>query len=89
MGARGLDSEKELEFYMRTATSLDTDTQSNLAAIAILDNAYGDGSVMGQLRQSGNQALLARVNELEAQGKQLGQTEKTIIRFDAQGNRIQ
>ena len=43
MGARGLDSEKELEFYLQAATDPQRDIQSNIAAIEILDKAYGLG----------------------------------------------
>lgn len=43
MGARGLDSEKELEFYLQAATDPKRDVQSNLAALEVLDNAYGLG----------------------------------------------
>jgi len=43
MGARGLDSEKELEFYLQAATDPARDIQSNLASINVLDKAYGLG----------------------------------------------
>lgn len=43
MGARGLDSEKELEFYLQAATDPARDVQANLAAIEVLDRAYGLG----------------------------------------------
>lgn len=41
MGARGLDSEKELEFYLQAATDPSLDIQMNLAALKVLENAYG------------------------------------------------
>lgn len=41
MGAKGMDSEKELEFYLQTVTNEKKDFQSNMAAIAALDRAYG------------------------------------------------
>jgi hypothetical protein len=41
MGARGMDSEKELEFYMNAATNPSLDVEANLAAIDRLDKAYG------------------------------------------------
>ena len=44
MGARGLDSEKELEFYLSAATDPTRDVQANLAALARLDKAYGMGT---------------------------------------------
>jgi len=48
MGARGMDSEKELEFYLSAATDPTKDVQSNLAAIKRLDEAYGLSSMMGK-----------------------------------------
>ncbi len=43
MGARGLDSEKELAFYLQAVTDTSRDVQSNLAAIEVLRKAYGLG----------------------------------------------
>lgn len=43
MGARGLDSEKELEFYLEAATNPRRDLQANLNALQVLDRAYGLG----------------------------------------------
>lgn len=41
MGSKGLDSEKELEFYLQAATDPSKDIQTNLNAIKVLDKAYG------------------------------------------------
>jgi hypothetical protein len=41
MGARGLDSNKELEFYIQAATDPARDIQANRAALQVLENAYG------------------------------------------------
>jgi len=41
MGARGLDSEKELQFYMQAMTDEKRDLQSNVAALIALSRAYG------------------------------------------------
>lgn len=43
MGARGLDSEKELEFYLKSVTDPTLDFQFNINALRVLDNAYGLG----------------------------------------------
>ncbi|HUV26991.1 MAG TPA: hypothetical protein VMW34_06460 [Anaerolineales bacterium] len=43
MGARGLDSEKELEFYLQAATDPGLDYKSNINALQVLDEAYGSG----------------------------------------------
>ncbi len=40
-GARGLDSNKELEFYLQAATDPSRDIQANRAAMAVLNKAYG------------------------------------------------
>lgn len=70
MSARGLDSEKELEFYVQTATDPKTDLQSNLAGIAVLDEAYGDGKVAKVLRESGSIDLEA-LNRIQARGREI------------------
>jgi hypothetical protein len=62
MGARGLDSEKELEFYLSAATDPTRDLQANLAALSRLDEAYGlggikaDEGVKGMLKQEYTQS---------------------------------
>jgi hypothetical protein len=61
MGARGLDSEKELEFYMQAATDPTTDIQSNVAAIVVLDEAFGNGEVAQQLRNLTDEGLISRI----------------------------
>lgn len=43
MSARGLDSEKELEFYLKAVTSDEWDIRSNIQALQTLDKAYGLG----------------------------------------------
>lgn len=43
MGVRGLDSEKELEFYLQAATDPERDITANIAALNVLNKAYGMG----------------------------------------------
>lgn len=62
MGARGLDSEKELEFYLQAATDTKTDIQSNIAAMVVLDEAYGEGLVAEQLRDLTDESLIKRIS---------------------------
>jgi hypothetical protein len=62
MSARGLDSEKELEFYLQAATDEKTDIQSNIAAIVVLDEAYGTGNVANELRSLTNESLIKRIS---------------------------
>lgn len=63
MGARGLDSEKELEFYMRAATDEQADIQSNIAAIVVLDEAFGNGKIAEQLRSLTNEDLIRQFSD--------------------------
>lgn len=63
MGTRGLDSEKELEFYLQAATDEKTDIQSNIAAIVVLDEAFGTGNVANQLRNMTNESIISRISE--------------------------
>ena len=81
MGARGLDSEKELEFYLQAATDEKTDIQSNIAAIVVLDEAFGNGEIASQLRNLTNESLVKRIaNEgniiLKGVGEKSGGTTK-------------
>jgi hypothetical protein len=48
-GVRGLDSNKELDFYRQAASDPSRDLQSSFAAINVLSNAYGLGKVYGEL----------------------------------------
>jgi hypothetical protein len=43
MGVRGLDSQKELEFYLQAATDPHRDITTNISALNTLSNAYGLG----------------------------------------------
>lgn len=46
MSARGMDSNRELEFYLQAATDPAKDIYSNLAAIQVLDETFGLGGVL-------------------------------------------
>jgi hypothetical protein len=46
MSARGMDSNKELQFYLQAATKTTGDLLSNLVAIDVLDQTYGMGNVL-------------------------------------------
>jgi hypothetical protein len=43
MGAKGMDSEQELKFYLQTATDVTKDFQANMNALRVLNDAYGLG----------------------------------------------
>lgn len=57
MGARGLDSEKELQFYLQAATDEKRDIQANLKALDVLDKAYGLGLGVSDNNSKANKAL--------------------------------
>lgn len=53
MSARGMDSNRELEFYLQSASDPTKDVYSNLAAIAVLDKTYGQGNILEVMRDQG------------------------------------
>jgi len=63
MGARGLDSEKELSFYLQAATDPTRDIQSNIAAMVILDEAYGTGELSDTFRKTLDINMLRRMKK--------------------------
>jgi len=73
MGARGLDSVKELEFYLQAATDPTRDFNSNLAAIAVLDNAYGLGKTSAAIS---NTVPLEVLSALKKQGQSIAAGDK-------------
>jgi hypothetical protein len=99
MGARGLDSNKELEFYQQAASDPSKDLVSNLSALLVLDMAYGsqDGSaVLGSLPLDLRNQVVERASGMMRQrGTQFGQerqtqsgvAEGTIIRNPSTGAR--
>jgi hypothetical protein len=77
MGARGLDSEKELEFYLKAATDETFDIQANIAAIVVLDEAYGDGQAAEELRNLADQSVVKRIRT-QGQNILAGGGKKTV-----------
>jgi hypothetical protein len=51
MGARGMDSNKELEFYAQAIGDVSKPIEANLAALIVLDMAYGSQDGQAILRQ--------------------------------------
>lgn len=49
MSARGMDSDKELQFYLASVGDETKDLQSNLAALSLLDELYGTGEIAAKL----------------------------------------
>jgi hypothetical protein len=87
MGARGIDSEKELEFYLQAATNEKADIQSNLAAIAVLDGAYGTGDLINQLSKNPVYADMIKHVQTQASIERTKWTRK-IEDWKSQGKEI-
>ena len=63
MSARGLDSEKELDFYLQAATDEKKSIQANMAALIVLDEAYGTGQLASQLKDSIDSTLISIIKD--------------------------
>lgn len=68
MGARGLDSEKELEFYLKAATDPTVDISTNLNALRILDNAYGLGGKFSGKAPAAKEDAEKFIQDMESKG---------------------
>lgn len=68
MGARGLDSEKELEFYLQAATDPKIDVDANRAAINVLNSAYGlGGKILSKMERAEQDTGLSDAKAAAAQ----------------------
>ena len=65
MGAKGLDSNAELQFYLQAATDPSRDIDTNMAAIETLDKAYGLG-----LGITGNRQARIKIRDEFSSGAQ-------------------
>lgn len=63
MGVRGMDSQKELEFYLQAATDEKRDIQANIGALLVLDQKYGDGTIAEVLKGKVNPAHIKRLEQ--------------------------
>jgi len=75
LSGKGMDSERELEFYLQLTTNEDLDVQSNFAVMVVLDNLFGDGTAKQRMKDMGNPELLKRVSEIEEKGKKIREAE--------------
>jgi hypothetical protein len=66
MGARGMDSEKELQFYLQAATDETKSIQTNMAAISVLDRVFGTGEIAKTLE---GKVPSERIRELSDESK--------------------
>lgn len=83
MGAKGMDSEKELEFFLQAATSPDRDIRTNIAAIKVLNDAYGLGASMN--------ASSEKIKDLRQEFNQLvkGEGQKKRVRYNPITGRLE
>ncbi len=83
MGARGLDSEKELEFYLQAATDPKRDLQANIAAINVLNAAYGLGNkiLSKKEREAKEKELIEAKKEAASMGIEYRE-KQTAPRFE-------
>jgi hypothetical protein len=68
---------KELEFYLKAATDETFDIQANIAAIVVLDEAYGDGQAAEELRNLADQSIVKRIRT-QGQNILAGGGKKTV-----------
>jgi hypothetical protein len=64
MGAKGMDSEKELQFYLRAATDPKEDIQFNLRALKKLDEAYGLGFGLADAPKKTTEQIIYEQNNI-------------------------
>lgn len=63
MGVRGMDSEKELAFYLQAVTDTKKDIQANLAAVLVLDSVYGTGEITKSLGGSIDPSVVRKLKD--------------------------
>lgn len=69
MGAKGMDSEKELEFFLQAATDPRRAISTNMAALKVLNDAYGLGEDIDAPEQ--------RINDLRREFRNLTDGNRT------------
>jgi len=72
MGAKGMDSEKELQFYLRAIGDVNLPIEASLKALDTLDKIYGKGDTVQKMLKD-NPALYGKVKEA---GLRFGEEEK-------------
>lgn len=75
MGAKGMDSEKELEFYLSAVGNEKRDFQSNMAALKVLNDQFGLG---GNIKVDGEE-----VNSLKKEFNALNKAKIPIQKSDS------
>jgi hypothetical protein len=75
MGAKGMDSEKEMEFFLQAATNPGYTIQTNIAAIIALDDAYGSG----ELATNKELLKMADINAIDELKREARKTESEEV----------
>lgn len=89
MGARGLDSNRELDFYAQMFPQLSNSAESMLAALTAIDARYGDGTALAGVEIPPD--IAARVAELsvdfqrQAQARLSPEERQAYEEWDAAG----
>lgn len=81
-GARGLDSNAELKFYLQAVTDPTKSLQYNRTAMRVLEKAYGLGAGVKGVSDAEEKALKDEFAKSQPQNAATGQ----VLRFDANGN---
>ena len=77
MGVRGMDSQKELEFYLQAVTDETRSIQANMAGLMAVDAKYGDGKLSEILESSIDKKYFKSLSsESEALAKEYKKTSK-------------
>ena len=63
MSSRDMDSNRELQFYLQAVTNERSDIQSNMAALAVLSRAFGDGTIALEIDELMDQKALNRITK--------------------------
>lgn len=83
-GARGLDSNAELKFYLSAVTDPSKSIQFNRAALSLLDKAYGLGLGINGVSEADEKALKDEFKKSQTPASGGG----TVLRYDMNGNPI-
>jgi len=71
LGAVAMNSEKELAFYTQMITKETNDIKSVVAALAVIDEKYGDGQLMKKIRKSGRKDFISVLDKIQTQGEEI------------------
>jgi hypothetical protein len=90
MSARSMDSQRELEFFMKSITTPTADVWANFTTLHALDRRFGSGQLMNRMLQSGritpdDYARITRSPRVNAVINQVDRKIGELFVSDAQG----